>query len=57
MCKAAWYDAPETEVAMDVSDIRNAFEERGIRKVKVGGFDVDMLLAAPVFTTGLTWGR
>ena len=35
---------------MDAQQIRALFEERGIRKVKVGGFDVDgLLLNARVF--------
>jgi len=36
---------------MDLTEIRAAFEERGIRKVKLGGFDVDGVLRGKLVST------
>ncbi|MFW5920398.1 MAG: glutamine synthetase family protein [Polyangiales bacterium] len=40
---------------MDADDIRKAFEQRGIRKVKVGGFDVDGILRGKYITPDKFW--
>lgn len=40
---------------MDAKQIRKAFEERGIRKVKVGGFDVDGILRGKIVSTDKFW--
>jgi glutamine synthetase len=41
--------------AMDTAEIRAAFEERGIRRVKVGGFDVDGILRGKVISLDKFW--
>lgn len=40
---------------MDLSELRRTFEERGIRKVKVGGFDVDGLLRGKYVSLEKFW--
>jgi glutamine synthetase len=40
---------------MDVSELRRTFEERGIRKVKVGGFDVDGILRGKYISLEKLW--
>jgi glutamine synthetase len=40
---------------VDSKQIRKAFEERGIRKVKIGGFDVDGILRGKVVTLDKFW--
>lgn len=40
---------------MDVSELRKAFEERGIQKVKIGGFDVDGLLRGKYVSLEKFW--
>ena len=40
---------------MDAQQIRALFEERGIRKVKVGGFDVDGLLRGKLISLAKFW--
>ncbi len=40
---------------MDLSELKKAFEEREIRKVKVGGFDVDGLLRGKYISTEKLW--
>lgn len=40
---------------MDASEVRALFEERGIRKVKVGGFDVDGLLRGKLISLDKFW--
>lgn len=40
---------------MDLSELRKTFEERGIRKVKVGGFDVDGLLRGKYISLDKFW--
>src|SRR5258708_21225866 len=41
---------------MDVKELREVFEERGIRKVKVGGFDVDGVLRGKYVSLEKFWG-
>ncbi len=41
---------------MDAQQVRALFEERGIRKVKVGGFDVDGLLRGKLISLEKFWG-
>src|SRR4029077_14540567 len=41
---------------MDVKQLREVFEERGIRKVKVGGFDVDGVLRGKYVSLDKFWG-
>ncbi|MFK7991498.1 MAG: glutamine synthetase family protein [Sandaracinaceae bacterium] len=40
---------------MDLSELRNTFEERNIRKVKVGGFDVDGILRGKLISLEKFW--
>ncbi|MCZ7678016.1 MAG: hypothetical protein M5U28_04255 [Sandaracinaceae bacterium] len=40
---------------MDVPELRKAFEERGIQKVKIGGFDVDGLLRGKYVSLEKFW--
>ncbi len=40
---------------MDVSELRKAFEERGIQKVKIGGFDVDGVLRGKYVSLEKFW--
>jgi glutamine synthetase len=41
---------------MDAKTLRAAFEERGIKKVKVGGFDLDCLLRGKYVALDKFWG-
>ena len=41
---------------MDAKDLRQAFEERGITKVKVGGFDIDGVLRGKYLALDKFWG-
>jgi glutamine synthetase len=45
----------DTESVMEISELRQAFEERGIRKVKVGGFDVDGILRGKYVALDKFW--
>ncbi len=40
---------------MDAAEIRQTFDERGIRKVKVGGFDVDGILRGKYISLAKFW--
>jgi glutamine synthetase len=40
---------------MDLSELRKTFDERGIRKVKVGGFDVDGVLRGKYISLDKFW--
>src|SRR5690606_16900819 len=40
---------------MDVAQLRKTFEERGIQKVKIGGFDVDGILRGKYVSTEKFW--
>ncbi len=41
---------------MDTKQLRDAFEQRGIRRVKVGGFDVDGILRGKYLSLEKFWG-
>ncbi len=41
---------------MQASELRKTFEERGIRKVKVGGFDIDGVLRGKYMALDKFWG-
>lgn len=40
---------------MDISELRRTFDERGIRKVKVGGFDIDGVLRGKYMSLEKFW--
>ena len=52
---AHYYRRPRERGFMDTGELRATFEERGIRKVKVGGFDIDGILRGKLISLDKFW--